>query len=327
MEKHCVFVIYKIPEESLGPLKEAGYEVIWPEGKKAGFEETRENLKKCNAVLSVFSIPFPDDLMEGAKNLKIISNYGAGVDNINLTQATEKGIVVTNTPDQVTEPTAELTMALMLSLVRRVTEMDRKLRRNKREVKWGVMENLGMTLQHKTLGIVGMGHIGKATARRARAFGMDIVYYRRHRLSETEEKVLDVRYITLETLLRTSDVVTLHTPLTKDTWHLIGEKQLGLMKPTAFLVNTARGAVVDEDALIRALQGKKIAGAALDVFEKEPEIPDVFLQMENVVVVPHIGTAAWETRVEIGKQAARNIVDFFEGKALKYCVNPEVINE
>ncbi len=321
MKKHCVFVSYRIPEESLTPLVEAGYEVIRPEGTIAGKEETRRNLERCDAVLSVFGTPFPDELMESAKNLRIISNYGAGVDNINLPLATKRGIVVTNTPDQVTEPTAELAMALMLSLVRRVTEMDRKLRRDKRKVKWGVMENLGMTLQHKTLGIVGMGRIGKATARRATAFGMEIIYNMRHQLPETEEKELNARYMTLENLLRTADVISLHTPLTENTWHLIGEKELGLMKPSAFLVNTARGAVVDEPELIRALQEKRIAGAALDVFEKEPEIPDAFLKMENVVVVPHIGTAAWETRVEIGKQAARNIVDFFGGKPLKYKVN------
>ncbi len=327
MNKHCIFVTYRIPEESVEPLLEAGFEVIWPEGRKAGYEELREKLLRCDAVLSVFGNPFPDELLEQAPRLQIISNYGAGVDNINLTLATARGIVVTNTPDEVTEPTAELTMALMLSLARRVAEMDRKLREDKRQVKWGVMENLGMTLQGKTLGIVGMGRIGKATARRARAFGMQIIYCRRSRMTEQEEKEYEARYVTLDTLLRTADVVSLHVPLTEDTRHLIGEEQLAVMKPSAILVNTARGAVVDEQALIRALQQKKITGAALDVFEHEPEIPDTLLAMDNVVAVPHIGTAAWETRVAIGRRAAQNILDFFAGKPVKYCVNKEVLTQ
>ncbi len=327
MNKHCIFVTYRIPEESVEPLLEAGFEVIWPEGRKAGYEELREKLLRCDAVLSVFGNPFPDELLEQAPRLQIISNYGAGVDNINLTLATAKGIVVTNTPDEVMEPTAELTMALMLSLARRVTEMDRRLRQDKRRVKWGVMENLGMTLQGKTLGIVGMGRIGKATARRARAFGMQIIYCRRSRMTEQEEKEYEARYVTLDTLLRTADVVSLHVPLTEDTRHLIGEEQLERMKPSAILVNTARGAVVDEQALIRALQQKKITGAALDVFEHEPEIPDTLLAMDNVVAVPHIGTAAWETRVAIGRRAAQNILDFFAGKPVKYCVNKEVLTQ
>ncbi|HHJ11445.1 MAG TPA: hydroxyacid dehydrogenase [Bacteroidetes bacterium] len=322
----CVFITYRIPEESVEPLLQAGCKVVWPKGRKATYEELEQNLPCCDAVLSVFGNPFPDELIEKASRLKILSNYGAGVDNINLALATEKGIVVTNTPDQVTEPTAELAMTLMLSLARRVTEMDRKLRQDKRQVRWGVMENLGFTLENKTIGIIGMGRIGKATARRARAFRMKIVYYNRHRLPKDEEKKLEIRYVPLDTLLRIADVVSLHTPLTKETRHLIGEKELELMKPSAILVNTARGPVVNEQALIRALQEKKIAGAALDVFEKEPEIPDAFLQMDHVVAVPHIGTAAWETRVEIGRQAARNILDFFSGKTLKYCVNKEVLD-
>ncbi|MCD6201629.1 MAG: dihydrofolate reductase [Bacteroidales bacterium] len=322
----CVFITYRIPRESVEPLQQAGYEIIWPEGRKATLEEIKQNLTCCDAVMSVFGNPFPDELIEKAGRLKILSNYGAGVDNINLALATEKGIVVTNTPDQVTEPTAELAMTLMLSLARRVTEMDRKLRQDKHQVRWGVMENLGFTLENKTLGIIGMGRIGKATARRARAFGMKIVYCNRHRLPENEEKKLETRYLTLDTLLQTADVVSLHIPLTKETRHLIGEKELELMKPSAILVNTARGAVVNEQALIRALQERIIAGAALDVFENEPEIPDALLQMDHVVAVPHIGTAAWEIRVEIGRQAARNILDFFSGKTLKYCVNKEVLD-
>jgi len=325
MEKKRVLVTYQIPEESMNLLINAGFEVIWPESDKPDWREFEDKIRDCDAVVTVFGIPFPDIMFERAKKLKILSNYGAGVDNINLTLATKKGVVVTNTPDQVTEPTAELTIALMLSLARRVAEMNRKLRDSNCTVKWGVMDNLGMTLQGKRLGIIGMGKIGRATARRALALGMQIVYFNRHRLTEDEEDVLQAKYLPLRELLETTDILSLHTPLTEDTFHLIGEEAFRLMKPSAFLVNTARGAVVDEQALIRALQEKQIAGAALDVFENEPHIPDALLAMDQVVAVPHIGTAAWEIRVEIGKQAARNVVDYFNGSPVRYCVNPEVL--
>ncbi len=319
----CIFVTYRIPEESVEPLLQAGYEVIWPAGRSATEEEFVRMAGRCEAILTVFGNKVPEGVYTAGGPLRILSNFGAGVDNIDLAQATAHGIVVTNTPDQVTEPTAELAMALLLALVRRVAEMDRKLRAGKEKVRWGVMENLGMTLEGKTLGIIGMGRIGKAFARRALPFGMKIVYHNRRRMPEDEEKRYHAYLLSPEDLLETADVVSLHTPLTPETHHLLGEEAFGKMKKTAVLVNTARGAVVDEKALIRALQTGEIAGAALDVFEHEPEIPDELLAMDNVIAVPHIGTAALDTRIAIGRQAAQNILDFFEGKELKYCVNPE----
>ncbi len=323
----CIFVTYRIPEESVEPLVKAGYEVIWPEGRSATEEEFVAMAGRCEAILTVFGNRVPDGVLTAGGPLRILSNFGAGVDNINVSLATARGIVVTNTPDQVTEPTAELALALMLSLVRRVAEMARRLRQDKELVRWGVMENLGMTLQDKTLGIVGMGRIGRATARRALPFGMKIVYSQRHRMAMTEEQRYDATFLPLDELLATADVVSLHTPLTAETRHLIDAAALEKMKSTAVLVNTARGAVVDEQALIRALQEGKIAGAALDVFEHEPQIPDELLAFDNVVAVPHIGTAALDTRIAIGRQAAQNIIDFFEGRELTYCVNPEAIGK
>ena len=321
-EPKCIFITYRIPEESVASLEEAGYEVIWPAGQAATEEEFLAMARRCEAIMTVFGHRVPGGVLTAGGPLRILSNYGAGVDNIDLALATEQGIVVTNTPDPVTEPTAELAMALMLALVRRVAETDRHLRQDRRQVRWGVMENLGMTLEGKTLGIVGMGRIGRATARRAHPFGMKIVYHQRHRLPEEEEQRYDAAYLTLEELLTTADVVSLHIPLTEETRHLIDAAALKMMKPTAVLVNTARGAVVDEQALIGALKKGTIAGAALDVFEHEPEIPDALLTLDNVVAVPHIGTATLDTRIAIGRQAAQNILDFFEGKELKYCVNP-----
>ncbi len=318
-----VFVTYRIPEQSVEPLLAAGYEVIWPVERNATEEEFIAMAGRCEAILTVFGNRVPDGVLTAGGPLRILSNFGAGVDNINLALATARGIVVTNTPDQVTEPTAEMALALMLSLVRRVAEMDRRLRQDKEAVRWGVMENLGMTLEGKTLGIVGMGRIGKATARRALSFGMKIVYVQRHRLETTEEQHYDATFLSLEELLATADVVSLHTPLTEETRHMIDAAAFERMKTTAVLVNTARGAVVDEQALIQALQKKQIAGAALDVFEQEPQIPDALLDLDNVVAVPHIGTATLDTRIAIGRQAAQNILDFFAGKKLKYWVNPE----
>jgi glyoxylate reductase len=320
-----VFITYRIPEESVEPLLEAGYKVLWPAGRSATQEEYIAMAGQCDAILTVFGNPVPEGVFTAGGRLHILSNFGAGVDNINLDLATERGVVVTNTPDQVTEPTAEMAMALMLSLVRRVAEMDRRLRQDKKAVRWGVMENLGMTLQDKTLGIVGMGRIGKATARRALSFGMKIVYFQRHRLPADEEEHYEASLLSLEELLATADVVSLHTPLTEETRHLLDAAALERMKPSAVLVNTARGAVVDEQALIQALQKKQIAGAALDVFEHEPEIPDELLALDNVVAVPHLGTATLDTRIAIGRQAAQNILDFFEGRELKYCVNPKAM--
>ncbi len=306
-----VFVTYRIPEESVEPLLAAGYEVLWPAGRNATAEEFIAMAGRCEAILTVFGHRVPEGVLTAGGPLRILSNFGAGVDNINLPLATQQGIVVTNTPDQVTEPTAEMALALMLALVRRVAEMDRRLRQDKKAVRWGVMENLGMTLEGKTLGIVGMGRIGKATARRALSFGMRIVYHNRRRLPEAEEKKYDARWLPLEELLATADVVSLHTPLTEKTRHMIGAAAFESMKTTAVLVNTARGAVVDEQALIRALEERQIAGAALDVFEHEPEIPEALLTLDNVVAVPHTGTATPDTRIAIGRQAAQKILEFF----------------
>ncbi len=324
-EGKCVFVTYRIPEESVAPLTEAGFEVLWPEGRKATEEEYVAMAGGCDAILTVFGQKVPEGVYDAGKRLRMLSNFGAGVDNIALDKATARGIVVTNTPDQVTRPTAELAMTLLLTLVRRVAEIDRRLRQDKKSVRWGVMENLGTTLDGKRLGIIGMGRIGKTMAEMALPFGVEVVYHNRRRLPDGEERRYQARWLSLDELLATADIVSLHTPLTPETHHLLDASALAKMKSSAVLVNTARGAVVDEEALIRALQEKKIAGAALDVFEHEPEIPDALLALDNVVVVPHIGTATRDTRVAIGRQAAQNIVDFFEGRELKYCVNPEVM--
>jgi len=277
-------------------------------------------IHEFDAVITVFGKPFPDSVMKNGKNLKIISNYGVGVDNINLRLAYEMGIIVTNTPDTVTEPTAELTFGLMLSVMRRISENDRKLRMHP-PLEWGIMKNLGNTLSGKMLGIIGMGNIGRSVARRALAFGMRICYYNRNKLDSVVEKEYKATWVSLPKLLENSDIISVHTPLTDKTRHLIGENEFNQMKDGVFVINTARGPIIDEIAMIKALDSKKIGGAGLDVFENEPKISPELLQMDNVVLVPHIGTGTKETRINIGIVASQNIINFFEGRSPKFVVN------
>lgn len=317
-----ILVSYAIPREGLAELFDL-YTLIYPDGKCFSDEEILKQLPEIDGIITVFSLTFSKEMIRAAKNLKIISNYGAGYNNIDMESATENGILVTNTPDAVTEPTAELTLGLMIALLRRISELDRKLRTGVTK-DWGIMDNLGKTLMGKKLGIVGMGKIGKATARKAHAFGMEIMYYSRQRVKRENEP--KVKYVSFNQLLEEADIVTIHLPMTADTHHLFGEEELYRMKRDSFLINTSRGPIVDEKALVSALKNRNIAGAALDVFENEPVIHPELLKLDNVIVVPHIGTAALETRIDIARSAARNIIDFFSGNIPEYTVNPEVLS-
>lgn len=315
-----ILVTYQIPRESLEELEEE-HEIFYPTKLKMETEEILEIIAEYDALISVFGHKVDDEVIKKGVNLKIISNYGGGVDNINLKLATEHRIIVTNTPDSVTAATAEMAMGMLLSLCRRIAECDRKLRCN--NIKWGVMENLGTTLQGKTLGIIGMGKIGKAFARLAIAFGMKIIYNNRNKISLLKEIELNAKWTEKNELLKTADVISLNTPLTAETRYLIDFQEFELMKPTAMLINTARGAVVNETALINALANKKIAGAALDVFENEPFIAKELLEFDNIVLTPHTGTGTHETRMEIGIAAAKNLLDFFAGIQPQYIVNKD----
>ncbi|MEK6477830.1 NAD(P)-dependent oxidoreductase [Catalinimonas sp. 4WD22] len=310
-----ILVSYRLPEAGLQVLREK-HTLITPEGLKFSREEIMEQIGDCDALLAA-SLKVDRGIMDRGSKLGIIANYGAGVDKIDLAYAKEKGIVVTNTPTAVTEATAELAFGLIHTLLRRINECDRRLR-NDPDFLWGMMrEHIGHSLYGKTLGIVGLGKIGRAVARRALAARMKILYHNRRPIFNKFEQESGATYTSLEELLQQSDIVSLHTPLTDSTRHLIGPHQLSIMKDSAFLINTARGAVVDESALISYLQEGKIAGAALDVFEHEPKIPEALLKMENVVLVPHIGTETIESRTEMAFEAAENLLHFFErGKGL-----------
>jgi len=320
-----ILMTRRLPEAPFKEL-ENEFDVVWPQESAFSDEEVKEHLKDSDVVVSVFGNPLKSEALESASRLKLIANFGAGVDNIDLALATRQGILVTNTPDPVTEPTAELAMGLMVDVSRRIAELDRGLRK-KSIPRWGVMDNLSTTLQGKTLGIIGMGAIGQALARRAIAFGMKIIYHNRKQLDVGIEEKYEAKFTDLESLLRNSDFVSLNMPLTADTKGIIGMSELKSMKPSAFLVNTARGPVVEQDALIRALRNKEIAGAALDVYENEPNIPDELLEMSNVVLTPHVGTAARETREVMSRQVAGIIRDFYQGMRGLPVVNPEVWNQ
>ncbi|HEY5593146.1 MAG TPA: NAD(P)-dependent oxidoreductase [Paludibacter sp.] len=290
------------------------FEVVFPENDIFSKEEVIQLLPDFDAFLPTFQFKVDKYVIDAAVNsVKIIANYGVGYNNIDVDYATERGIVVTNTPDPVIEPTAELAFALMLSAARRIPECDRKLRATN-ELKWGVMENLGQSLYGKTLGIIGMGRIGQAVARRALAFGMKIVYFSRNRISQELETVYQTHRLELDELLKTADVVSLHTPLNDETFHLINRNSLQQMKPTAILVNTARGPIVDESALVEALQNHWINAAALDVYENEPNITSALLELDNVILSPHNGTATVDARNEMSRFASQNIIRFFAGR-------------
>ena len=307
-----ILITYRLLPEAFTQYKEQ-FELIFPQNDSFTEKEILELIPECDALLSMFNMPINKKIIEKGKNLKIISNYGVGFNNIDLEVAKRNNIVVTNTPDPVIEPTAELAFALMSDLSRNISLCDKKLK-SKENIKWGVLENLGTGLFGKTLGIIGLGRIGKAVAKRAIVAGMNIVYFNRHRLSEEEEKKYCATYKSKDELLKSADYISLHTPLDDSTYHIIDEKALKIVKKGAFIINTARGAVIDENALLNSLKLGHLGGAALDVYENEPLITEGLLNLDNVVLVPHIGTATISARNEMSRFAMENIKLFFEGK-------------
>ena len=312
--KDKILITYSIPHQGLSKL-EKEFDLIYPDKEFFSTEELIEQIPDCIALLSIFNKEVPKKVIEAGNKLKIISNYGVGFNNIDIETANKKGIVVTNTPEAVCEPTAELCLALILSLSRGIAKCHHGLK-NKPDFEWGVMKNLGSGLQGKTMGIIGMGKIGKSVAKKTEAFGMKVVYHNRKKIVGSPHQ-----YLEFSELLKQSDIVSLNCPLTDETHHLIGSKELELMKESALLINTARGPVVNEQELVDALKKGKIAGAALDVFEHEPKIHPDLLKMDHVVVVPHIGTATIETRIEMGKEASENIISYLINKKEKNRVN------
>lgn len=287
-------------------------------GEKGVFDRdaVMQHLADCDGLLCFLTDPVDREIIDQGSGLKIIANAGVGFNNIDWRYARERGIVVTNTPDVLTEATADLTLALMLGSGRRLLEADRFVRQG-RFRGWDLELMLGLEMCGATLGIVGMGRIGQAVARRARAFGMSIIYHNRNSVDPEIERELGACRVSLPELLSRSDVVSLHCPLTDDTHHLIGENEFDRMKPGAILVNTARGPVVDENALVQALKSGRIRAAGLDVYEDEPVVHPRLLELDNVLLLPHIGSATEKTRQAIVHMAVDNLLRYFsEGKPL-----------
>ena len=270
-------------------------------------------LQEADILVSTFDKPVPRSMIESMPHLKLIANFGAGFNNIVLDACRERGIRVTNTPQPVVEPTAELAFALMIDIARRVSEFDRALRNGTCQP-MAVMNNLSHSLYGKTLGIIGLGRIGQALARRAVASGMRILYHNRHRLPEDMEQRFGTTWVDFQTLLQDSDFVSLNLPYTPEVHHLIGKPELGMMKRSAYLINTARGAHIDEQALVEALQNGIIAGAALDVYEHEPAISSALFSLPNVVLSPHTGTGTMEGRIAMCENVSDNILAFCAGE-------------
>ena len=289
------------------------YDVTFPEGRDFTYEEVMEMIPEYDVLCSMFDFPVNKALVDHAKKLRMVANYAVGYDNIDVAYCLEKGITVANTPDPVTAPTANIALGLMIDTARRITECDRKLRTLGKGMKVGVLENLGVNVSGKKLGIVGMGRIGKALAVRANACGMEVMYHNRHQLAREEEMKLSARYVTMDELLKESDFVSINAPHTPETHHIIGEAELHKMKPSAILINTARGPLVDEHALVKALKEGEIHGAGLDVFEfGDYPLPEL-LEMDNVVLSPHIGTQTLEVRVLMARTVCGNVIGFLEG--------------
>jgi lactate dehydrogenase-like 2-hydroxyacid dehydrogenase len=318
-----ILVIAAIPKPGLAELEQK-CDLIYPtESFMFSDDEIKRYMREADGVLSVFIRPFTAEMMDEAVNLKIVANFGVGYNNIDVAKASSMGVVVCNTPNAVTEPTAEMAFGLLLSLTRNIALTDRGLRMNP-DFRWGMMENLGTGIFGKTVGIVGMGRIGQAFARRAIASGMKVIYYNRTKLSDELEKKYDCQRVSFDELLERSDVISLHCPLTADTHHLLDEAQMIKMKQGAIILNTARGSVINERMLVKYLQNGKLGGAGLDVFEAEPVITPELLTLDNVVMTPHNATGTIDTRIEIGREAAENILRFFEGHKDISIVNPQV---
>jgi glyoxylate reductase len=309
-----VVVTGRVPEAALEKLRTEHEVDAWEGPESIGREELLRRVEGADAVVSLLTERIDAELLDAAgPQLKVVANVAVGYDNIDVPACTERGVVATNTPGVLTEATADIAFGLILSTTRRLGEGERLIRSGQ-AWKWGMFFLLGSSLQGKTLGIVGMGGIGQATARRAKAFGMEIVYQSRSEIDPATAANLGARRVDLAELLAISDVVSLHCPYGPATHHLIGVQQLAAMKSSAYLVNTARGPIVDEAALASALREGQIAGAGLDVFEKEPDVHPGLLELENVALVPHLGSATVETRTAMAMLAADNALALLSGE-------------
>ncbi|KUO68985.1 MAG: D-glycerate dehydrogenase [Clostridia bacterium BRH_c25] len=324
MTRKRVYVTRQIPEAALEDLKEKFDVAVNPYDRVLSREELLEGVKGMDAVLCLLTDTIDSEVFDAAgTQCRIFANYAVGYNNIDVAAASKKGIVVTNTPDVLNDATADLAWALLFAVSRRLVESDGFARAG-RFRGWGPMLLLGRDITGKKLGIIGPGRIGFNFARKAKGFDMEILYTGT-KPNAGMEKQLGAKFVDKETLLKEADFISVHVPLNPSTKHYIGEKEFKLMKKTAILINTSRGPVVDEKALVQALKSGEIWGAGLDVFENEPDIEPGLIELDNAVIVPHIASATIETRTNMGLIAARNIIKVLNGAMPETCVNPEVL--
>lgn len=311
--KPKVVVTHKLLPEAMDYLRERVDFEIGTSRTTLPKESLIRKVRNKEGLLSLLVDTIDREVMEAGPHLKIIANCAAGYDNIDTDFARRKGILVTNTPGVLTETTADLTWTLLLAVARRVPEADKFIRAGKFKG-WALDLFLGKEIAGKRLGIIGMGRIGRAVAQRAKAFGMKVVYSDPHRLARKEEKNLGISYLPLDELLAHSEFITIHASLTPETYHLISTREFKKMKKEAILVNVARGPIVDERALVEALKKREIWGAGLDVYEREPEVERGLMSLKNVILLPHIGSATYETRLKMAMMAAKNLIQGLNGE-------------
>jgi glyoxylate reductase len=324
MPKSKVFITHPLYPDAQNLLQSACDCEFWSKQERPSREEFLPRLKEKEGLVCLLTERVSEEVIRAAPKLRIVANVAVGYDNVDLQACTKRGVVVTNTPGVLDETTADFAWALLLAVARRVVEADQYVRAGN-WLGWNFDQFCGTDVWGKTLGIIGFGRIGRAVARRAAGFGMKVIYHSTSRAPADVEKELRAEYRDMNALLGEADFVSLHVPLNGDTRQMFDAPKFFRMKPTAYLINTARGPIVDEAALVHALESKKIAGAGLDVFEQEPFVHPG-LKRPNVVLAPHLGSASKETRAKMALLAAQNVVALFQGQRPPNPLNPEVLN-
>ncbi len=324
MSKKNVFVTRVIPDAGLTLLREHFDVHVWPHDRPPNAQELVDNARGKDALVTLLTEKVDAALLAAAPTVRIVANVAVGFDNFDVAAATQAGVVLTNTPGVLDDTTADLAFALLMATARRIPEGDR-LMRSGSWGGWGIMQLLGHDVHHAKLGIVGFGRIGRGVARRAAGFGMQVSYHDAIRAGADVERELGVSYVPFDQLLAESDFISLHVPLLPETRHLMDAKAFAKMKRSAILINTSRGPVIDEAALVTALREGTIAGAGLDVYEHEPKLAPGLVALDNVVLLPHIGSASITTRSKMAEIAARNVIAFFAGETPPTALNPEVL--
>ncbi len=318
-----ILITRKLPEKIEKKLKEDFKVLSNKTDKKLSYNELKKKISDVDILIPCVSDTIDASIIKSGKKLRLIANFGNGVDNLDLVTAKEENVLVTNTPDVLTEDTADLVLTMTLMISRKVIEAQKKLIGGKWSG-WGPSETLGQRIKGKNVGIIGMGRIGRAVAKRLNILGVNILYHNRKRLSRTLERAHKAKYYdNIDLMISKSDIISIHCPYTPETFHLMSKKRLNLLKKNCIIINTSRGEIIDEQALANLLFQKKIGGAGLDVFEHEPQITQKLFESNNVILLPHISSATFESRIAMGERVIKNVKSFVNGKVPRDLVNKQ----